>query len=229
MDYKDTRDAVKRLVPRGASLLDVEVPPTVAVDGGGLWTGVVAMRGVRVLRGWCVGFEPGRRFRSGDLAALRLDPVDPWLDYYDRVYAAIDEARALAGVGARVVFEDMLRPLPATRAKRPDGSRKTRRVPLTTWVPVRELNAGIAARYPGAFGVPGSGFKWGSRHQAAELGTGDPLDYVPPQLVRKPPDGWSNDHPDHLRNHERAAYEAGKIAQLLVACGALAEQLVEVG
>ena len=196
------------------SLLWVDTPPTVAVDVGSHWTGLCARFGQRALDGACVGLYPGRKLTKVERDALDLDDHVLWRRYQRRVWDCVEQMwdRHFADEPlVRVVFEEYTIPEPPEDA--PEWLRRKRRtVPLVDIVPIREVNAGLVALFD-AVGVARDSF--GKRHQPARGGTGDPALYYDPQLVRKRPDGWmANDHPQNVRDHERAAFDAAAQAHL---------------
>lgn len=193
------------------STLDIDCPPSIGIDPGAEWTGIVARHGSAALNGTVIGLHPGRKLGNAERAALDLDDHDMWHDYYTRVCGAIDVLwdTYWDGQRVRVVVEGMDIP------RRPNA-RTRHRVPMTAWLPVRELVAAIVGRYMPVIVVDHDHL--GVRHQTSHGGSGDWRAYYPPVLYGARPASWlGSDHPSNLRDHERAAYDAAGVAHILLA------------
>lgn len=191
------------------STLHVDVPPTIAVDAGTRWTGLAARHGARALNGAVIALTPYETMTNAARNELDLDNFELWYGYYDRIVAAVDEMwdHVFPGVDqVRIVAEGYLIPRkPNPRTRRP--------IPMVDWLPIREINAGICARYTGAIVVARDNF--GHRHEKGHDGTGDWRQYYPAELFGRRPDGWMRcEDPAGDRSHERSAWVAAGVAHL---------------
>jgi hypothetical protein len=208
------------------STLHVHTVPTIAVDPGCPWTGLVVRIGKEVRDGATLGLldangQPLTPHYNGlrgealtefwrayldDHEALRatrdrvLDQIDIWWERF------LPDARRAGADGFRVVAETSRLP------KRGNGGGPSR-VPPRNWVLPRELAAAISARFSGAVLIEPNSH--GGRHLPRNGGTGRPQDYYPRELIGPRPRHWGlSEHPRRVRDHEQAAYTLAGEAEL---------------
>jgi hypothetical protein len=195
------------------STLGIHTPPTLAIDPGSRWTGIAARQGNRAINGAVVGLFPGRT--ESDHPPVRLDDFALWHGYFRRITKVIDEMWDRYWP----LDESPVQPwfvVEAYTMPKESNSKTLRRIGRDTFVPIRELAAGLAMRYDGAvFVLPN---KFGGRHNPSTVidgvpGTGNVGEYYGPELTGRRPDGWfPNDHPSGTRNHEQAAFDIAAAA-----------------
>lgn len=198
--------------PRIASLRDVDCWPTLGVDPGERWVGLCVRVGLAVVDACTVELPPASDPGADRVRVERL---------LSRMDALADRHEADARVAAQmrgVVLADGQSPwrVAVESATRPSAYLRGEKVPQRVnvyWSTAQALALyyAVLAAYPAAVIVAPD--HHGKRHQASACGSGNALNYYPPELVRlRPHDFTDSDAQD--RDHERAAFDVAGVANL---------------